>query len=124
MAWEAGSVGQEDRAVSTTDAEEMESSTVTAFCAPGRMVLAAFTLMVRGVSADQIVEHPWLEGFGDVIVGRDPEAFRAEPEFSVTLARFRVCGLCGSPEPGHNAWCVLRMSPEVEPWSLLRGGMC
>jgi hypothetical protein len=44
-----------------------------AYCAPGRRLAAAFTLMLKGEQVARIVEHPWLEGADGVyVVAEDP----------------------------------------------------
>lgn len=44
-----------------------------AYCAPGRRLAAALTLMLKGEEVARIVEHPWLEGADGVyVVAEDP----------------------------------------------------
>lgn len=40
----------------------------TAYCAPGRKLAAALTLMFKVEDVAEIREHPWLEGSSDVLV--------------------------------------------------------
>lgn len=110
--------------MSAGDAEQPESGTVTACCAPGRTVLSALALMLKGEHADRIVEHPWLEGFDCVILAPELEKFRlGRPDLELVfeLARIRACFSCGAPEPEHNAWCMLRASLPLGPLSLVTG---
>lgn len=95
--------------------------TVTAYCAPGRTVLSAVVLALKNAHADRIVEHPWLAGYDDVILVREPEEPGFLPEFPVHLAGFETCRFCAAPSPRHNTWCLLRPSFPVGMPSLLMG---
>jgi hypothetical protein len=58
-----------------------------AYCAPGRRMLAALVLALRGEQVSEIREHRWLEGLTDIYVMTEPEfplpvsveAFRVTP---------------------------------------------
>ena len=45
-----------------------EAEFPVAYCAPGRKLAAAMTLMLNGENKTRIVEHPWLEGRTDVLI--------------------------------------------------------
>jgi hypothetical protein len=52
---------------------EDQNAYPVAYCAPGKRLAAAFTLMVKGEQVARIVEHPWLEGAeGVYVVAEDP----------------------------------------------------
>lgn len=54
-------------------AEQPADAYPVAYCAPGRRLAAALTLMLKGEEVARIVEHPWLEGADGVyVVAEDP----------------------------------------------------
>lgn len=59
-----------------------------AVCAPGHRAAAALILAVKGEEVSEIREHPWLEGYGDVLVF-SPSAETAIP-FPVMAPAWRV----------------------------------
>lgn len=50
-----------------------------AYCAPGKRLAAALTLMLKGEQVARIEEHRWLEGSTDVIVISEAPVFDAIP---------------------------------------------
>lgn len=86
-----------------------------AYCAPGRKMHAALALLAAGEQVAELTEHPFLEGYPDVLLV-DPSRL---PDFSSTpvmpapdpLERCRMC----QGTLRHYPWCALEMPLIMSP---------
>lgn len=83
------------------------TSLPTAYCAPGRRMISALTLMLEGEQVAEIVEHPWLAGKTEILIVApavfdlpeyDPGDFQCPPRLTGPLVTPPLSSLL-SPHP-------------------------
>jgi hypothetical protein len=90
-----------------------------AYCAPGRKVIAALTLMARGERYSDLLEHPFLEGHDDIWLVAPPEPLGLPP-FEMVPPSALVKAM---QEAEEERWLRF-MSPAINATGAIISGTC